>query len=146
MGTSHPEKILVIEDDPTIAQSLRVRLESVGFEVHTEDCGKMGLRYATEYEPHLVILDLKLPDMSGYEVCKQLRKFTHQWAVPILMLTGMDEPIDQLRGFAHGADAYLTKPYEPAELLKTIKLLIGEMTPSQQSRGGANGGKTVPLD
>ena len=146
MDTTRREKILLIEDDEKVYQPLKCRLESVGFEVHVKDCGTTGLSYAAEYRPDLVILDLKLPDMGGYEVCKKIRKLYHHWVMPILMLTGMDEPIDQLRGFAHGADAYLTKPYEPAELLKTVKLLLGEITPIRQSRGGTNGGKTVPLD
>ena len=120
------EWILIVEDDADMAQVLKTRLRSVGFEVHAEDRGQTALSYASEHQPDLVILDLKLPDMSGYEVCKALRKLYDAWSPPILMLTGMKEPVDQLRGFAHGADAYLTKPYEPTELVKTVSMLLGE--------------------
>ena len=120
------ECILIVEDDAEMTQVLEMRLRSVGFEVHAEDRGKTALSYASEHQPDLVILDLKLPDMSGYEVCKALRKLHDTWSPPILMLTGMSEPVDKLRGFAYGADAYLTKPYEPTELVKTVSALLGE--------------------
>lgn len=119
------ERVLVIEDDTALAKFLKSLLESVGYHVHTEESGAPALTYAAEHRPHLVILDLRLPDIDGYQVCRQLRQLYHPSLVPVLMLTGMDQPIDQLRGFAHGADAYLTKPCEPPELLKTITLLLG---------------------
>ena len=118
------KRILVVEDDQPLADVLRLMLESKGFEVHTELRGTKALVYAADHPVHLAILDLKLPDLSGYEVCKQLRRIYHLWELPIVMLSALDEPLDQLRGFAHGADAYLTKPCESAELLKTINLLI----------------------
>ena len=120
------EWILIVEDDADMAEVLKTRLRSVGFEVHTEGQGKEALSYASEHQPDLVILDLKLPDMSGYEVCKGLRKLYDAWTPPVLMLTGMSEPVDKLRGFAYGADAYLTKPFEAAELIKAIALLLGD--------------------
>ncbi|MCM8794906.1 MAG: response regulator [Candidatus Omnitrophica bacterium] len=116
--------LLVVEDDEPLAHLLKLQLESEGFDVHTESLGKSAVSYATDHPIDLVILDLKLPDVNGYEVCRQLRKIHTPWSVPVLMLTGMNEPIDQLRGFAHGADAYLTKPCEPSELMKTIQLLL----------------------
>lgn len=119
-------QILVVEDERGVADVLRRRLEFAGFGVHIEPTGKGALSYAAEHHPALVLLDLRLPDIGGYEVCKELRKHVNRWEVPILMLTCMDKPIDQLRGFASGADAYLTKPYDAAELLKTILLLLGE--------------------
>jgi two-component system alkaline phosphatase synthesis response regulator PhoP len=119
-------KILVVEDEEALARFLSWELESGGFDVHAEYCGESALSWAADHRPDLVILDLRLPDMHGYQVCKELRKLFHPWDVPILMLTAMDKPIDQIRGFAHGADAYLTKPCEPNELFKTISLLLGE--------------------
>lgn len=124
------ERILIVEDDLSVAKMVQFRLEAVGFEVHHEDHGCGALTDAAERRPDLVILDLMLPDMSGYEVCRELRKLYNRWDVPILMLTVMDRPVDELRGFAHGADAYLTKPYDPAELLKTITLLLGDKAPA----------------
>ncbi len=130
MAETQPKRILVVEDDDVLASTLKRRLELEHFAVDTEASGARALSSAAEHQPDLVILDLKLPDLNGYEVCRELRKLYHPWIVPILMLTGMDKPIDQLRGFAHGADAYLTKPYEPAELLKTVNLLLGQTTPA----------------
>lgn len=120
--------ILIVEDDEALARGLKRELISRGFQVHAEPRGASALTYAAEKPLDLVILDLRLPDMSGYEVCKKMREISQPWLIPVLMLTGMNEPVDQLRGFAFGADAYLTKPYDSAELLKTISMLLGEMT------------------
>jgi len=118
--------ILVVEDDLSVSRFLCALLESFGFAVHAERSGAAGVAFAAEHHPKLVILDLRLPDLGGYEVCRQLRRLYHPSVLPVLMLTGMDKPIDQLRGFAHGADAYLTKPCDPQELVKTVELLLGE--------------------
>ena len=119
-------RILIVEDEADMAGFLKERLTSAGYKVHTASSGKAGLSYAAEHESDLVILDLLLPDIHGYEVCKELRKLSNPWGQPILMLTAMAQPIDQLRGFAHGADAYLTKPFDSNELLKTVAMLLGE--------------------
>ena len=126
MANAHKKRILIVEDDEPLAHLLKMKLESEGFEIWCETHGTAALSYAAEHPLDLVILDLKLPDVNGYEVAKELRRLYHPWVLPLLMLTGMDKPVDQLRGFAHGADAYLTKPYEPEELMKTIALLLGE--------------------
>ena len=128
MSETHAKHILVVEDDEALAQHLKRRLEAEQFVVEIVHAGTQALSYAAEHRPDLVILDVKLPDLNGYEVCRELHKLYHPWVVPILMLTAMDKPIDQLRGFAHGADAYLTKPYEAVEFLQTIRLLLGQTT------------------
>lgn len=120
--------ILVVEDERKLADILRIRLESVGYQVHLEYQGVSALHYAQEHRPDLVLLDLKLPDLHGYEVCRQLRSMYHRWDVPIIMLTAMGLPVDELRGFAHGADAYLTKPCEPSELVQTVSTLLEHVT------------------
>ena len=124
------KRILVIEDDEAMAKAVQRRLESVGYTVHAEGSGAMALRDAEQHRPDLIILDLLLPDLGGYEVCRKLRQLFNPWVPPILMLTGMDQPVDQLRGFAYGADAYLTKPCAQAELTKTVAVLLGEKTPA----------------
>lgn len=116
----------MVEDEEKIARLLASRLELVGYEVHTEAYGKRALNDAVACRPDLVILDLRLPDMDGYEVCQQLRSFYHAWVVPVLMLTALDTPLDQLRGYTAGANAYLTKPFELPEVLETVALLLGE--------------------
>lgn len=121
------KQILIVEDDEPLAHLIKLKLESDGeFAAHVETRGTAAMNYASEHPLDLVILDLKLPDVSGYEVAKHLRKLYHPWVLPVLMLTGLDTSLDQLRGFAFGADAYLTKPYEPSELMRTIRLLLGE--------------------
>ena len=125
MRASRRERILVIEDDAVMARLLRVLLEGTGYEVRTERSGAAALTEAADTPPDLVILDLGLPDMNGYEVCRQLRQQFRPWSLPVLMFTGKDKPVDQLRGFAFGADAYLTKPCDPEEILKTVALLLG---------------------
>ena len=130
MTPMHRKCILIVEDDEDLADLLKMRLEEEGFAAHAVTQGSAGLSYASEHQLDLVILDLRLPDISGLEVAKALRRIYHPWVLPLLMLTGLDKPVDQLRGFSHGADAYLTKPYDPEELLKTINLLVGEQSPN----------------
>ena len=127
METKRRERILIVEDDEEVAKVLRGRLEGEGYETHTEGTGKAALSYAADYRPDLVVLDVGLPGISGLEVAKRLRKIYLPWVVPILMLTGRDQPVDKLYGFAHGADSYLTKPYDPKELCQTVKFLLGEL-------------------
>lgn len=126
MAAEGTRRILVVEDEAAEARLLQLLLESAGYEVHSEGRGTSAITYAAEHRLDLIILDLRLPDMGGYDVCRELRRLLHPWVVPMVMLTGMDKPIDQLRGFAHGADAYLTKPCESDELLKTISSLLNE--------------------
>jgi len=127
MNSAAPRKrILIVEDDEPLAELMKMKLESEGFDVAAQNKGSAALSFAADHPLDLVILDLKLPDINGYEVAKELRKLYHPWVLPLIMLTGMDKPADQLRGFANGADAYLTKPYEPDELMRTIALLLGE--------------------
>ncbi|MBI3312089.1 MAG: response regulator [Candidatus Omnitrophica bacterium] len=120
-------RILVVEDEQPTARLLRWQLEECGYAVQVAECGSRALSYADAYRPDLVILDVQLPDIHGYQVCEELRRRYHPWVVPILMLAGTAQPIDQLRGFAHGADAYMTKPFEFPELLRTVSLLLGNM-------------------
>ena len=126
MAQQRRTRILVVEDDAAMARVLVAILASSEYDVHVESSGQAAIGYAAESPVNLVILDLRLPDLSGYEVCQQLRRFTNSWELPILMLTGMDKPVDQLRGFAFGADAYLTKPCDPDDLLRTVATLLGK--------------------
>ena len=126
------DRILVVEDDPQIQAFLSRVLQGCGYTVLTAGSGASAVTSAAKDRPSLVILDLRLPDMNGYQVCNILRKMFFPSTVPILMLTGLNQPIDQLRGYAHGADAYMTKPCEPPDLLRTVGTLL-EQTPA----GGA---------
>jgi two-component system sensor histidine kinase ChiS len=123
---SRKKRILVVEDDTKLSKTLQEWLQLHAFEVRGEVTGQGALSCAMDYQPDVVILDLKLPDMSGLDVCRQLRQQFNPWELPIMMLTALDSPADQLRGFAHGADAYLAKPVDLTDVLKTICLITGE--------------------
>jgi len=127
MTTQAPKRILVIEDEEDVAGLLRARLASHGYEVHVEHAGRAGLRFAELTRPDLVILDLMLPDVDGFEVSEKLREHYSSWAVPILMLTARDQALDKLHGYGHGADAYMTKPYDAQELLGTVAELLNDV-------------------
>lgn len=133
MQKETPRRVLVIEDEESVAKVLKRRLEVSGYLTHTVARGEDALSYMTEHRADLVILDIMLPDLNGYEVSRELRKRYSHWDVPILMLTGLSGPLDRLRGLTHGADAYVTKPYEPAELLEEIALLLGETDLSSET-------------
>ena len=124
MKYPHKSRILIVEDDQQISRMLTVVLERVGFQIKTVESGASAIREATASRPDLVILDLNLPDTPGLQVCRLLRALYHPSVLPVLMFTGMNQPIDQLKGFAHGADAYLTKPCEINELVGTVSSLL----------------------
>ena len=128
MTSEGQREILVVEDEERIASVLKAKLELLGYHVQIAGTGKAALTCAAEQQPDLVVLDLKLPDMHGYVVCQELRRRFHPWEVPVLMLTALDQPVDQLRGFAYGADAYLTKPFELTDFAETVVQLLGHAT------------------
>jgi two-component system, OmpR family, alkaline phosphatase synthesis response regulator PhoP len=119
------KRILVIEDDPDIALSLRLKLErDGGFEVRTAADGAAGLRMALERPPDLVLLDVNLPGMDGFEVCRQLRNDSATAATPVIMLTARIDEADRVAGLDLGADDYITKPFSPKEALARIRAVL----------------------
>lgn len=119
-------RILIVEDNESVGRMLAFRLQAAGYDTHHELRGRPALAYAAAHRADLVVLDLLLPDISGLEVSRELRKLYNKWDVPILMLTALAQPVDELRGFASGADAYMTKPYEAQELIQTVAFLLGD--------------------
>ena len=107
------KKALVIEDDKNIAELLRLYLEKDGFEVSIASDGGQGLRLAADVEPDVILLDIMLPVMDGWQVCKEIRRTSQ---VPIIMLTAKGETYDKVSGLEMGADDYITKPFEVKEL------------------------------
>ena len=124
MELQHKPRILVVEDDQQISRWLTRVLEGVGHQVTAVESGASAIRDAAANRPDLVILDLNLPDTNGLNVCHLLRTLYDRSVLPVLMFTGMSQPIDQLKGFAHGADAYLTKPCQMGELVGTVGSLL----------------------
>ena len=115
-------RVLVIEDSNDLAQGLRYNLELEGYAVKVADDGNAGLSLAREWEPDLVILDLMLPGMDGYQVLRSLRADGRQ--TPVLILSARGEEADKVRGFQLDADQYVTKPFGLIELLERVKSLL----------------------
>jgi len=115
-------RIVVIEDDPAILRGLADSLRGESFDVLTAADGENGYRLVQEKSPDLVILDLMLPGMNGFEVCRQIRG--HGLAIPILMLTAQDREADRVQGFHVGADDYVTKPFSVRELLGRVRAIL----------------------
>ena len=111
-------KILIIEDEEAIAELEKDYLELSGFEVKMENTGDHGLKAALNEDFDLVILDLMLPEMDGFEVCRHIREVKD---IPILMVSAKKEDIDKIRGLGLGADDYITKPFSPSELVARVK-------------------------
>jgi DNA-binding response OmpR family regulator len=119
---SQPSSILVIEDDPAVGRSLQAGLAYEGYTVIWKTTGADGLLAARTHQPHLIILDVRLPDGSGFDVCRQLRHLGLRQ--PILMLTVQRDEIDKILGLELGADDYLTKPYSLGELRARVRALL----------------------
>lgn len=117
-------RILIVDDNVALAMQVQSHLKRAGHDVHVEHKGKPALIYAADHQMDLVVLDLGFPDMSGYEICVELRRIYYPWKLPVVMLTGMSRPKDQLLGFSHGADAYLTKPVTTSELINTVDSML----------------------
>jgi DNA-binding response OmpR family regulator len=116
------ERILVVEDERAVARGLEYGLQSEGFSVLLAETGQRALELARSKDPHLILLDLRLPDVSGFDVCRQLRAEGKR--MPILMLTARDEEVDKVLGLELGADDYVVKPYSLRELLSRIRALL----------------------
>ena len=128
MSTTAPT-ILVVEDESSIASFVALYLRNAGYLVKTAATGSEALAEVGAVTPALVVLDLMLPDIDGIEVCKRIR---HESDVPILMLTARDEDIDKIIGLEVGADDYLTKPFNPRELVARIKSILRRTTPERR--------------
>ena len=112
-------QILVVEDDPAVARSLTDALEREGYKVVWEDTAEGAVTRAREINPHLVLLDVRLPDGSGFDVCRRMRELGLR--MPVIILTVQDDEVDKVVGLEVGADDYLTKPYRLRELLARVR-------------------------
>ena len=115
-------RVLLIEDDPSTAQSIELMLRNADLNVYQTDLGEEGIDLARLYDYDIIVLDLNLPDMTGYDVLKKLR--VSKIETPVLILSGDDQIVDKVRGFSHGADDYLTKPFNREELVARIHAII----------------------
>ena len=128
-------KILIIEDEEAIAELEKDYLEISDFEVTIENDGEKGLKTALSEEFDLIILDLMLPGIDGYEICKQIR---NQKNIPIIMVSAKKDDIDKIRGLGLGADDYMTKPFSVSELLARVEALCRRVGRSAGNDAGEN--------
>jgi len=114
-------KVLIVEDEPTLLETLEYNLSRHGYQVCTATNGPSAVEMARQEQPDLIVLDVMLPGLDGFEVCRILRP---EMSVPILMLTARDEEVDKVVGLEVGADDYMTKPFSMRELLARVKALL----------------------
>jgi two-component system alkaline phosphatase synthesis response regulator PhoP len=116
------KKILVVDDEPSISMLIEFNLKLAGYEVHCVYDGEAVFEAIQSFRPDLIILDLMLPKMDGFQVCRKLRSQNN--LVPIIMLTAMQDLTDKIAGLDNGADDYMTKPFSPQELISRIQAII----------------------
>lgn len=120
------KKILLVEDEKDLVETVTLRLEATGYEVISAYDGFVGLEKAKKEKPDLIILDLMLPKMDGYKICGLLKADTRYNKIPVIMFTARAQEQDKNMGREVGADAYITKPFEPGALLEKIRQLLKE--------------------
>jgi DNA-binding response OmpR family regulator len=116
-------RILLIEDDPNALEMLRFRFKKAGYDVSEAIDGDEGLLKALR-KPDLIFLDIRIPKIDGWELCKMLKSEPRTKLIPVVMLTGCAQPVQEEYGKACGADAYLTKPWDPKELMSVTRRLL----------------------
>jgi len=132
--TTKPQSVLVVEDESSIASFVALYLKNAGYAVRTAATGGEALSSVAAQQPDLIVLDLMLPDIDGIEVCKRIRQRSD---LPILMLTARDEDVDKIIGLEVGADDYLTKPFNPRELVARVKSILRRAAPARRERESA---------
>jgi len=120
------KKILVVDDEPSIARLVKMSLAVEGYEVKTAGSGFEAMESIEGDKPDLVVLDIMMPGMNGYEVCMEIRKKPVFKSVKIIFLTARGNPGDAQQGFSIGGDDYIIKPFDPEELLEKVKGIVGE--------------------
>jgi len=127
--SSNTQSVLVVEDEASIASFVSLYLKNAGYEVRTASNGAEALASAQSEQPSLIVLDLMLPDIDGIEICRRIRQKSD---VPILMLTARDEDVDKIIGLEVGADDYMTKPFNPRELVARVKSILRRAAPERK--------------
>jgi two-component system alkaline phosphatase synthesis response regulator PhoP/two-component system response regulator VicR len=120
-------KILAVDDEKHIVRLVQVNLERQGYEVVTANDGKEALKKVEEERPDLLVLDVMMPYMDGFEVLQNLRRNPETRDIPVIMLTAKAQDADVFKGWQSGVDCYLTKPFNPMELISFVKRIFGSM-------------------
>lgn len=135
-----PRKILAVDDEKHIVRLVQVNLERAGYTVVTANDGKEALEKVAEENPDLVVLDVMMPYMDGFEVLQNLRRSPATRDIPVIMLTAKAQDADVFKGWQSGVDCYLTKPFNPMELLSFVKRIFDSMD------GGPGGDKRYEIN
>lgn len=136
LRVSSRPRLLIVEDEPAIVQVLQYNLEQAGYRVAVAKDGVEGVEQARKLKPQLIILDLMLPEMDGFSVCRELRGEGATAAIPILMLTAKGQEIDRITGLELGADDYLTKPFSPREVVARVKAILRRVNAGEPEGSG----------
>jgi len=146
MTAAPQSRILIVEDDPALVELLKFNLETAGYEISIVVDGDNGMAAVEDDQPDLIILDWMLPNVSGIELCRQLRNNSAHRRIPIIMLTARSEEGDKVRGLKTGADDYVVKPFLPSELMARIEALMRRAYPERQAETLAYDNITMDLD
>lgn len=136
------KRLLIIEDEMEIAELEKDYLEMDGFEVEIEENGEEGLKSALNKDFDLILLDLMLPDLDGFELCREVRKESE---VPILMISARKDDVDKIRGLGEGADDYITKPFSPSELVARVRAHLARYDRLIATGSGKKGDKIIEI-
>lgn len=147
-GPNHPaddamkKRILVVEDEPSILENILYSLETEGFEPTGCTTGEEGLRQFSSGDPDLIILDVGLPDTTGFELCKEIR---NQSSVPVIFLTARSEEVDRIVGLEIGADDYIVKPFSPREVCARVRAVLRRTSPAPEETPAAKPVSNAPF-
>ena len=124
------QKIMIVDDDANIAELISLYVEKEGYETKIAGDGQEAIQMFSDFAPNLVLLDIMLPEIDGYDVCKAIRKVS---SIPIIMLTAKGETFDKVLGLELGADDYIVKPFEPKELVARVKAVLRRVDPKDDN-------------
>ena len=122
--------VLAVDDSPTVRKLVTMTLEGGGYDVRTAENGIEAMKMLVSFTPGLILLDVNMPRMDGYKLCKLIKSHDKTHRIPVVMLSGKDGVFDKLRGKLVGCNDYISKPFESAELLKTVRTYVGEPAPT----------------
>jgi len=131
-GEGRAGKVLVVEDEADVAEMIRYNLGREGYEVRLAATGTDALRQVKEVRPDLILLDILVPHLNGWEICRRLRQDRETQAIPVIMVTGRVEEGDKVLGFEMGADDYVTKPFSPRELVARVRAVSRRGRPGEE--------------
>ena len=139
-------RVLIVDDIPTNVRLLEARLTAEYFEVRTASSGREALAICAEGQTDIVLLDVMMPEMDGFEVCQRLKADAATAHIPVLMITALDQPSDRVKGLQAGADDFLTKPVDDVQLMARVKSLVRLKALTDELRARAQTGQEIAIE